>query len=384
MAVDKKGEQGDSAVDEQKSRKTEISGAQVAGGALASVTAAFLGSHLGVAGTVFGAGLTSVVITVGGALYQRSLERTKEKLDGTKDRANATAAMAALKRATKIGAPDLPEIQQPRRGERRSAPSPADEATRKIRQHGGAMQWPGGELVLDEPVATRRIEPAGGGADEPTRRLRTAGGGSGGATSGAAAGTAGQRTRALGAARTTGATGGTELTGTELTGGDTEVTPAPGDAATEVVSPPAPRRRGLRWGVISATSALAFLFGMIVVTGWEGITGRTVAGDRGTTVGGVFRPAPQQPPRPAPQPEQTGESTTSEVPETTTAPTSGAPTPEPTGGPTSAAPTGAPTSGQPSGSQQTGIPQSSGQTEPQVPGTGMLGPTSETGTTHAP
>ena len=75
--------------------KTEISGAQVTGTALASITAAYLGSHLGVAGTVFGAGLTSVVISVGGALYQRSLERTKEKLG--KERANATAAMAALK-----------------------------------------------------------------------------------------------------------------------------------------------------------------------------------------------------------------------------------------------------------------------------------------------
>jgi hypothetical protein len=51
---------------------------QVAAAALAAITAAFLGSSLGVYGTVLGAGLISVATTVGSEIYLRSLRRTKE------------------------------------------------------------------------------------------------------------------------------------------------------------------------------------------------------------------------------------------------------------------------------------------------------------------
>lgn len=83
---------------EEKPKKIDVSGAQVTGGALASVTAAFLGSQLGVAGTIVGAGLTSVIITVGGALYQRSLEISKDK-------AKVAANKAAERRQRHPGAP---------------------------------------------------------------------------------------------------------------------------------------------------------------------------------------------------------------------------------------------------------------------------------------
>ncbi len=53
---------------------------QVLAGALAAVTAALIGSTMGVAGTVVGAGLASVVSTIGGVLYQRSIERTTESV----------------------------------------------------------------------------------------------------------------------------------------------------------------------------------------------------------------------------------------------------------------------------------------------------------------
>jgi len=53
---------------------------QVLAGALAAVTAALLGSTMGVAGTVVGAGLASIVSTVGGALYLRSIERTRDSV----------------------------------------------------------------------------------------------------------------------------------------------------------------------------------------------------------------------------------------------------------------------------------------------------------------
>jgi hypothetical protein len=49
---------------------------QVVAGALAAVTAALAGSTMGVAGTVVGAGLASVISTLGGALYLRSIQRT--------------------------------------------------------------------------------------------------------------------------------------------------------------------------------------------------------------------------------------------------------------------------------------------------------------------
>ncbi|PPK70599.1 hypothetical protein V5P93_000521 [Actinokineospora auranticolor] len=51
---------------------------QIAAGALAAATAAVLGSTLGLAGTVTGAAIASVITTVGGSLYLRSLERTTE------------------------------------------------------------------------------------------------------------------------------------------------------------------------------------------------------------------------------------------------------------------------------------------------------------------
>lgn len=53
---------------------------QVLAGALAAVTAALIGSTMGVAGTVIGAGLASVISTVGGAVYLRSIQRTRDSV----------------------------------------------------------------------------------------------------------------------------------------------------------------------------------------------------------------------------------------------------------------------------------------------------------------
>lgn len=62
-------------------RKTlQLSAAQILSGALASVSAAVVASVFGVAGTLIGAALTSVVATVGGALYTHSLERARERV----------------------------------------------------------------------------------------------------------------------------------------------------------------------------------------------------------------------------------------------------------------------------------------------------------------
>ena len=222
-----------------KNGKSEISAPQVAGGALASVTAAYLGSYLGVAGTFWGAGLTSVVITVGGTVYQRSLERTREK-------ANVAAAKAALVRARKQW-------------------SPGEEATRRIRPVGQSpgRHWPGGEPVVDDPAPTRVVRP---------------------------------------------------------------------------------RRR--RWVTAGVSGVLMFVLCLLVVTSWEGVTGRPLSGGGGTTsLGRVLDPG-HDPAGPVPVPS-TSDSTvppvttedpsatvgpnTSEAPSTSESPPSSARVPE-TGG----------------------------------------------------
>lgn len=65
---------------EKDTEKTEKQGriVQVLAAAMAAITAALLGSTLGVAGTVAGAGLASVITTLGGELYLRSLQRTRD------------------------------------------------------------------------------------------------------------------------------------------------------------------------------------------------------------------------------------------------------------------------------------------------------------------
>jgi hypothetical protein len=63
--------------------RLQVSGTQVAAGALASVSAAVVASHFGTAGTVAGTGLASVVTTVGAAVYSAGLRRTSARLRQT-------------------------------------------------------------------------------------------------------------------------------------------------------------------------------------------------------------------------------------------------------------------------------------------------------------
>src|SRR3954452_24197237 len=62
----------------------DISGAQVAGSALAAVSAAVVASFLGVGGTVLGAALGSIVASVGGAIYSHSFRRAGDRLGETR------------------------------------------------------------------------------------------------------------------------------------------------------------------------------------------------------------------------------------------------------------------------------------------------------------
>lgn len=61
-------------------QKLEIDWLRTIGGALAAVSSAVLLSTLGAAGTIIGAALGSVIVTVGGALYSQGLARSRERL----------------------------------------------------------------------------------------------------------------------------------------------------------------------------------------------------------------------------------------------------------------------------------------------------------------
>lgn len=68
------------AAPEPKAKKLDLSLSQTLGGALAAMTAATIGSRLGVAGTIVGAALASIVAGVGTTLYTASLRTTRAKV----------------------------------------------------------------------------------------------------------------------------------------------------------------------------------------------------------------------------------------------------------------------------------------------------------------
>ncbi len=61
-------------------RKTGLNPTHISAAALAAVTAAVLGSMLGAAGTLIGAAGASVITTVGTAVYESSLRRSRERV----------------------------------------------------------------------------------------------------------------------------------------------------------------------------------------------------------------------------------------------------------------------------------------------------------------
>jgi hypothetical protein len=66
--------------DDESAERIQLSAAQIAASSLAAVSAAVVCSFFGVAGTVIGAAIASVLATVGSALYSYSLRRTKARL----------------------------------------------------------------------------------------------------------------------------------------------------------------------------------------------------------------------------------------------------------------------------------------------------------------
>ncbi len=66
--------------DEEKPRGVQLSATQLAAGALAAVSSAVVASFFGLAGTLIGAALASVISTTSAALYSNSLQKTNERL----------------------------------------------------------------------------------------------------------------------------------------------------------------------------------------------------------------------------------------------------------------------------------------------------------------
>jgi len=69
-------------------------------GALAAVCAAVIGSYLGVAGTLIGAAVASVIGSVGTEIYQRSIKKGTEKLQ--------TLTPTFIKAPAAVGTPEVP------------------------------------------------------------------------------------------------------------------------------------------------------------------------------------------------------------------------------------------------------------------------------------
>ncbi|MFD0492345.1 hypothetical protein ACFQ0O_40760 [Saccharopolyspora spinosporotrichia] len=330
-------EKDEDSKDKRKERKLDLSAANVCGTALASVTAAYLGSYLGAVGTMWGAALTSVVVTVGGKLYQRLLERTKEQAAAAKEkaallRAKKTTAFAQQSlRFDAEGEDGTTKLQQP------EAPNGAEQRTRFIEPlspgHSG-MHWPGGEQVVEDPNATRQVG-AAEQADDATRDL-----------------------------------GGMPA-------------PSPADEAATVKWNPAPDRdavqpsrvRWRRWGLVAASSAIAFALCMLVITGFEGITGRSLSGDGGTTIGQALRrPAPPAPQQPVPEQDEPVESSSEPEPSSQVEP-SAEPSREQSAVPSTPVPE-QPTGGQTATQGPTSLPEP---TQGESPGesTGVVPPTAQ-------
>src|SRR4051794_7745350 len=95
----------------EQPKKTSLSAAQVAASALAAVSSAVVASFFGVAGTLIGAALASVITTVCASLYATSLKKTNERL-----RKVLTAGQPRPDRRARAGTRALPARLDPRRG----------------------------------------------------------------------------------------------------------------------------------------------------------------------------------------------------------------------------------------------------------------------------
>ncbi|MHC1558732.1 hypothetical protein ACR9E3_07240 [Actinomycetospora sp. C-140] len=323
---------------EEKSEKATGIGLtfpQIIASALAAATAAILGSFMGVLGTIGGAAVASIISTVGSALYQKSLEvtrdRVKERLvvagpGGTKV-ANAVGRVTGVAPGAAPGRPGVPPQGQPRPGVPGRPPAPGAPgvpATRAQPTRVAGPPTPGPGVPV--PPGHQQQRP-GTPPGDPTRRVP----GPVGPPSGRPAdGRVALRADGLAdptrvhpratppppqdtAARPTAFIPQSRQTGTPPGGGPTQMMgpggpggPPPGDAVTQVAplepEPSGPRRfslaglaaglKGLGWKTwvtLGGVAASIFVIALLASFGVETAAGHPLSGGAsGTSVGSIF------------------------------------------------------------------------------------------------
>jgi hypothetical protein len=289
--------------DGKRKRTVEIKPTQVLATALAAVTAAFLGSRLGVAGTVTGAGVASVVSTLGGALYQSSLDHTSRRVAKVAEVAkvrtarrgrfssSAEAAAAALR--------DQKQLDQPQPGrpqlDRATIAAPPTSAQRVVSSRtdtarvGAAGRAEPATEVMGAWAPTRRFEPVRRPdpiADATTDWLS-------------------KPTEIVGAAgvfhRPTDVadrpSGVFSRPANAIATNATAAADGPTNGATQpaLVGPPPGNQRRRRLLMAGGATVLAFVLGMGVVTGIELLDDQPLSGgNTGTTIGSLFGGSTQQ------------------------------------------------------------------------------------------
>jgi hypothetical protein len=126
---------------------------KVAAGTLAAVSAAVIGSFLGVAGTLAGAAVASIVGSLGTEIYQRSLDRGAKKLQ--------TLAPTFVKAPAAVGTPPVPAASE--------EDSPSHTVPEEERAVPAAAQ-----AAPEEGRAAAQEQPAASGKALPWRRIGVA------------------------------------------------------------------------------------------------------------------------------------------------------------------------------------------------------------------
>jgi hypothetical protein len=105
--------------DADQPSRTQLSAVQISAGALAAVSSAVVASLFGVAGTLVGAALASVISTICATLYSESLKKTNERLRAVRQNLGTRPGGAPAQAASQPLPPVLPTSLDPRR-----SPSP--------------------------------------------------------------------------------------------------------------------------------------------------------------------------------------------------------------------------------------------------------------------
>jgi len=140
--------------EEREPIKVSFSLPQIVGGALAAATAAAIGSQLGVAGTIFGAAVASIVGGIGGTLYSAGIDRTHRRV---------TEAIQRGYERVRTGEADATTPLAADGGDTQLLPATDGERTETL------------DTVFRTPLDATALDTAPGAADAPPapRRRRT-------------------------------------------------------------------------------------------------------------------------------------------------------------------------------------------------------------------